>query len=254
MRAPAVAGILLSSVAGLQDLPEESQNELVQRAEIQNLDADEEIGGFGLALVIDGSVAVMPTVADVAAAEVEPGQPVFSQGHLLDAVAVRVVAGQHGARVAVWTPADFEAAVRDCPWVGDELKSVGDRFQALAGAAMGPLGESLDDMLRTLFVERCEVKLFLEGELLAEKGRPLKGMFVLGGGHLEIVDANTPESPILERLGSGDFLFAAQILGGAPAPANARAGAGGALVLFAPRAVAHELMVSVPPLLEIFAR
>lgn len=244
----------MASVPGLEDLPEEAQAELARRAEVQTLGPDEEIGGFGLALVLEGSVAVMPTVADVAAAEVGPGQPVFAQGHLEDGVAVRVVAGPSGARVAVWPRTDLDAAVTDCPWVADELKTVGDRFQALAGVCMGPMGEYLDDTLRSMVVERCEVRLVLPGEVVAEKGKPVNGMYVLGGGHIEIVDDPSPTATPIERLGSGDFLFTSQILQASPAPAHARAGAGGALVLFAPRLVAHDLMVSVPPLLEIFAR
>jgi hypothetical protein len=39
----------------------------------------------------------------------------------------------------------------------------------------------------------------------------------------------------------------------APAPSTVRAARGGALVLFADRNVAQELLVTCPPLLEIFA-
>jgi hypothetical protein len=247
-----VGGILLGNVAGLQDLPDEAQGLLARRARIHTLAADEEVGGFGLALVLEGSVAVMPTIADVAAAEVDRGEPVFSQGHLEEAVPMRVVAGRAGASVAAWSPEDFEAAIAGCPWVGDELKSVGDRFQALAGVSMGPLGENLDDMLRALVVGRCEVRRLLPGELVAESGKPLTGMYVLGAGHIEILE-NGASRPS-DSLGPGEFLFASQVLQAAPAPSTARAGAAGALVLFADRRIAHELMVSVPPLLEIFAR
>ncbi|HWZ92411.1 MAG TPA: hypothetical protein VNW92_26280, partial [Polyangiaceae bacterium] len=68
-------------------------------------------------------------------------------------------------------------------------------------------------------------------------------------GRIEIGDGDAIES----ELGPGDFLFAAQVLSGGAAPHAARAGKGGALALFAGRHVAHELLLSVPPLLEIFA-
>lgn len=252
--APEISGIALSAVAGLQDLPEDAQAELVRTAAIQELNADEEISGFGLALVLDGSVAVMPTVADVAAVHAAKGQPVFSQGHLAEGVAVRVVAGRRGARVAAWDRASYEAIVRDFPWVKDELQAVGDRFQALAGVCMGPLGENLDDMLRGMVFDRCEVRYFLPGEILAEGGRPVSGMYVIGGGHVDLVEARGDQTHVVSQLGSGDFLFASQILMASSAPQTARAGSGGALALFAARPVAHELMLSVPPLLELFAR
>lgn len=250
----AISADTLENVAGLQDLPEDAQELLIERARLKDLAAEEEIRGFGLALVVEGSVAVMPTIADIAVAQVPRGHPIVGRGNLVDGVPLRVVAGAHGARVLHWSPRDLEDSVRECPWVVDELRGVGDRFQAFAGAALGPLGESLDDVLRGMVVERCEVLLFLENELVAEKGKPLSGMFVIGGGHLEIVPGDAADEPATELLGAGEFLFPAQILQAGPAPAHARAGKGGVVGLFAPRPVAHELMLSVPPLLEIFAR
>ena len=54
-------------------------------------------------------------------------------------------------------------------------------------------------------------------------------------------------------VGSGEFLFPTEVLGAGSAPATARAGAGGALVMFGDRAIAQELLVTCPPLLEVFA-
>jgi hypothetical protein len=193
----------------------------------------------------------MPAVADVVSARAKRGELIFSQGHLDAGVELRVVAGAAGARVASWKFTDFEQAIQECPWVGDELKSVADRFQALAGVAMGAMGEQLDEGLRSLIVARCEIRRLLPDESIAQAGKPVPGMVVLGAGKLELT-APADES-VVGALGPGDFLFASEILQAAPAPANARAGKGGALVLFAERKVAHELMVSVPPLLGIFA-
>ncbi|MGC4087470.1 MAG: hypothetical protein QM756_06185 [Polyangiaceae bacterium] len=247
-----IAGIELGSVPGLEDLPEESQQDLAGAAQIHTLSADEEVADFGLALVLDGAVSVMPAIADVAAARAQRGELIFSQGHLEDGVPIRVVASRQGAKVASFSAEAFDAAVRDCPWVGDELKVVGDRLQALAGVAMGPMGEELDDMLRGLVVERCEVRRLLPNEVIATGGKPVPGMVIVGAGRIELVD--DAKAPPLEELGPGSFLYASQILQAAPAPHTARAGKEGALVLYAERKVAHELMVSVPPLLGIFAQ
>lgn len=247
---PEVAGVLLSSVVGLRDLPEEAQARLAHQADIRTLSADEGLEGFALALLIEGSVGVMPAVADVTAAEVERGEPIVCHGHVQDGVAIRAVAGVHGARVAVWTTPVFEAAIANCPEVSDQLRSIGDRFQTLAGVSIGLLGEQLDDMLRALVIGRCEMRRLAPGEVIAHAGKPLTGLVVLGAGRIEIFGPGQD----LDSLGPGDFLFAQEILRASPAPANARAGAGGALVLFAERRIAHELMLSVPPLLGIFAR
>lgn len=251
-RATNIHGIELGSVPGLEDLPEESQQDLVSAAQVHALGPDEEVSGFELALVLEGAVAVMPAIADVAAVQARRGDLIFSEGHLEEGVPIRVVASRDGAQVASFSKHAFEAAVRDCPWVGDELKAVGDRLQTLAGVAMGPMGEELDDMLRNLIVERCEVRRLLPNEVVAPAGKPVPGMVIVGGGRIELVDEGKPAP--LDELGPGSFLYASQILQAAPAPHTARAGKEGALILFAERKVAHELMVSVPPLLGIFAQ
>ena len=133
---------------------------------------------------------------------------------------------------------------------GDTLATVADRLQALAGAAMGPLGERLDDALREQVTGRCEVRTYLPGESFVDQGAPVPGMHIVGAGRVELVDDS---GKVLEELGAGQLLFASEVLSAGAAHATARAGEGGALLLFAPRLVAHELLVSVPPLLEIFA-
>jgi hypothetical protein len=54
-------------------------------------------------------------------------------------------------------------------------------------------------------------------------------------------------------VGSGEFLFPGEVLGAGAAPLTARAGPGGALILFGDRMIAQELLVTCPPLLEVFA-
>jgi hypothetical protein len=240
----------LADVVGLQDLPEDAQRELVRSVRIERLETDEEVSAFGVALVLDGWVNIMPTIADAACARASRGEVVFTNGTLDEHVALRVVAGLSGTRVAVWEQAAIDDATADCPWVRDELLAIADRFQALAGACMGPMGDRLDDSLRWMVTSRCEIKTLLPGDIVIEGGRPMPGLFIVGSGTLSLVDAAGSENG---ELASGEFVFAAQVLSGAVAPATVRAGAGGALVLFAARKTAHELIMVVPPLLEILA-
>ena len=246
---PCIGDVVLGEVRGLEDLPPEGQASLVRQARIETLNTDEEVSAFGLALVVRGKVAVMPTIADVSCARAIKGEIVWSQGNLEEGVALRLVAVENATEVAVWDASVLNAEVRDLPWVVDDLKVLADRFQALAGVSMGPIGERLDDALRTMVTDRCEVKRMLPGEELVAKGKPVGGMFIIAAGRIEIVDGDVVHSEV----GPGDFLFAAQVLSGGSAPHSARAGKGGALALFAGRHVAHELLLSVPPLLEIFA-
>jgi hypothetical protein len=246
---PHVADVLLGEVRGLEDVPPDGQAILAREAHIERLGVDEEIGSFGLALVVRGAVKVMPTIADLACARAAKGDIVWSQGNLEEGVALRLVAAEDGTEVAVWDAELLKGIVRDYPWVVEDLKSLADRFQALAGVAMGPMGERLDDSLRAMVTERCEIKRLLPGEVLTQKGKAVGGMYIMAAGRLEIMKGDQIES----ELGPGDFLFGAQVLSNGAAPNDARAGKGGALVLFASRSIAHDLLLSVPPLLEIFA-
>jgi hypothetical protein len=246
---PHIGDLVIGEVHGLEDLPPEAQAAMVREVQIESLSAQEQVSSFGLALVLKGAVDIMPTIADLACARAAKGDIVWGDGNLEDGVALRLVAAENGTEVAVWDAALIKDSVRDSPWVIDDLKSLADRFQALAGVAMGPMGERLDDSLRAMVTGRCEIKRLLPNEVLTTRGQAVGGMYIVAAGRIEVVDGEEIES----ELGPGDFLFGAQVLSNGKAPRDARAGKGGALVLFAARSVAHELLLSVPPLLEIFA-
>jgi CRP-like cAMP-binding protein len=95
-----------------------------------------------------------------------------------------------------------------------------------------------------------DVRVVNEGEVLVEVGKAIPGLLVVGGGRILIYDANGEQTG---ELNMGDFVFSSELLGGAKAPGTAKAARGGALILAAPRQVAHELMMSVPPLVEVLA-
>jgi hypothetical protein len=246
---PRVSDLLLGEVRGLEDVPPEGQAILARDATIKRLAMEEEIRSFGLALVLRGAVSVMPAITDLSCARAAKGEIVWSQGNLDDGIALRLVAVEESTEVAVWGADLLKSTVRDYPWVVEDLKTLADRFQALAGIAMGPMGERLDDSLRAMVAERCEIKRLLPGEVLTTQGKPVGGMYIVAAGRIEVMNGAAVET----ELGPGDFLFAPQVLSNGAAPRDSRAGPGGALVLFAARAVAHQLLLSVPPLLEIFA-
>jgi hypothetical protein len=239
----------LASVRGLEDLPPETQAELAARAKVETLAPEQEVSGFGLALVTRGSVFVMPTIAEAACGRAAAGEPVFAQGNLAEGVPLRAVADAEGAEVAVWQRADFEHLLQTCPWVADELRAVADRYQALAGAAMGPLGERLDDGMRALITDRATVRLLAPGEQVIAQGETVAGLSVVGAGNLEFV----VDGEVRGQLHAGDLPFAAGVLSHEKAAGALRAGPQGALLLSVDRMTTHELLVSVPPLLELLA-
>jgi CRP-like cAMP-binding protein len=250
---PLLAGVSLADVRGLQDLPEEAQAQLVSKARIERLSRNDELTGFGVALVLEGWISIMPAIAEVPCARATAGDVVCTSGTLDEAIVLSAVAGQEQTAVALWDKSMLEEATQDCPWVADELRLIADRYQTLAGVTMGAMGDRLDESLRAMVTERCEVRALMPYEVLVEKGGPVPALHIVGAGRIEIVEGAGDNAEVLDELGPGDFLFAAQVLQGGAAPSVARAGKSGALVLFAERKVAHELLVSVPPLLEIFA-
>jgi hypothetical protein len=245
---PSVDGLNFESVEALADLPEDAQSALSASGQLLTLTSGQEvILTEGAALITRGSVHVTLTHSDVSAARVGVGCVVAARGSI-EAGPLRLIADAAQTHVVTWTEEKMTAAMHDCPWVVDDLRLLADRFQAHASAGLGPLGERLDDALRAAVYERLQVRVLSPDESVAERGKPLKGLFVVAVGELK-VSSDVAHRPIR----AGEFLFPSCVIGAEPAPADVRAGPKGGLVLFATRPVAHELMMSVPPLLEILA-
>jgi hypothetical protein len=116
---------------------------------------------------------------------------------------------------------------------------------------MGPLGESLDPVLRAGVTARLTLRILGDHEVFATRGQAIPGLLVVGAGELELVGDDGLVRA--NSLRAGEFLFPSEVLRAAPAPSTVRAAAGGALILMAERGIAQELLVTCPPLLEIFA-
>jgi hypothetical protein len=244
---PGIDGLAFESVETLADLPEEAQVELAADAQLVLLSSSEEfLLREGAALITHGHVHVTLPFSDVSGERVGGGALVAARGSV-EAGPLRLIADAERTRLVTWTGAQLTRAMRDCPWVQDDLQKLADRLQAHASAGLGPLGERLDDALRLAVYERLQVRVLAPGESVAERGKPLKGLFVVAVGDLSVGDNGS------ESISSGQFVFPSCVIGAEAAPQNVKAGPKGGVVLFATRPVAHELMMSVPPLLEILA-
>ncbi len=249
--APPSRGLDLSGVEALADLPDDARDAFAQAATVHDLGREEEVSGFALALVIEGSVDLSATIVDASAQRLEAGAILRSRGTIGHAASLRLVTASERSKVAVWDEDAVTDAFRTCPWVEDELRAAGDRYQALVGATMGLLGERLDPSLRTSVTDRLRLLVLHEHEVFAEQGQPIPGLLVVGAGELELLGADGAPNGTTLRV--GEFLFPNEVLRAAPAPETVRASEGGALILLADRAMAQELLVTCPPLLEIFA-
>jgi hypothetical protein len=243
-------GLDLSRIEALSDLPDDARSGFARAATLRILSPSEEVAGFGLAIVVEGSVHLSATISDVVACSLVAGAIVRGRGTIDHFVSLRLVAGSERARVATWDERLVEQLLRTCPWVEHELRVAGDRFQGEVGVMMGALGTRLDPILRMQVMEKLSLRALSEREACAIRGNPVPGLLVVAAGELELVDDDgIPDSASLRP---GEFLFPAEFLRAAPAPRTARARTGGALVLMADRRAAQELLVTCPPLLEIF--
>ncbi len=250
--APSLANDLdLSGVEALSDLPDDARLAFGRAATIQTLAREDEVSGFALALVLEGTVDLSATIVDAAAHRLEAGAVLRARGTVASVAAMRLVGASERARVATWDDRAVAEAFRTCPWVEDELRVAGDRLQALVGITMGPLGERLDPALRADVASRLRLQTLAEHEIFAARGTPIPGLLVVGAGELELLgDDGAPNGTVIRV---GEFLFPSEALRASPAPSTVRAAKGGALILLAERGVAQELIVTCPPLLEIFA-
>ncbi len=244
-------GVDLSQVEALSDLPDDARDAFAAAAEVRTLAREDEVSAFALALVLEGDVDVAATIVDAPAQRMGAGAVMRARGTIEQFAPVRLIGATATARVATWDEQAVTEAFRTCPWVEDELRAAGDRLQALVGITMGPLGERLDPSLRADVMSRLQLRTLAEHEVIATRGGATVGLLVVGGGELEVLgEDGNPNGTVL---GPGEFLFPNESLRAAPAPSTVRASTGGALVLLAERGVAQELLVTCPPLLEIFA-
>ncbi|MCH2109361.1 MAG: cyclic nucleotide-binding domain-containing protein [Polyangiaceae bacterium] len=240
----------LADLPGLEDLPEDGQALAASRAKELCLELGEEASDFALALVLAGRIQVMPLIADAGCSTAGPGEVLFFEGTMSDSFALRTVAVEPGTRVATLSFDDWKNLTQNCPWVVDELRHAGDRLQTFAGAVLGPLGDYLDDTFRSMVFEKCQARRLSPQQQIAVQGQPTDGFYILGSGELEVFGDAQQGSEVLDP---GDFLFPENVLSGAVAAKNARAGQQGALVLFIDRMAVHELLATCPPLIELLA-
>ena len=246
---PAAAPLDLDDVDAFADLPDDARTAFAAAATIHTLAEGDEIGTFALAYVLSGTFDVAATVVDAPAVRLSAGAVLRSRGTTAVGIPMRLISAQGEGVVATWSDEAVEAAFRTIPWVDEDLRAAADRVQTLVGITIGPLGERLDMSIRELIMSRLTMKPLAPSEVVVPAGEAVPGLLLVGVGELELVK----DDEVTGVVSSGDFLFPTEVLGAGSAPATARAGAGGALVMFGDRAIAQELLVTCPPLLEVFA-
>lgn len=239
----------LDDVEAFADLPDDARAAFAAAAQLHSLAEGEEIGAFALAYVVAGVFDVAATVVDAPAARLAVGAVLRARGTADEHVPIRLICAEESGVVATWSDASVDEAFRTIPWVEQDLRASADRVQTLVGITIGPLGERLDASIREQIIGRLTMRTLIPGEVIVSEGEAVPGLLLIGIGALELVK----DDEVIGAVGSGEFLFATEVLEAGSAPATARAGRGGALVMFGDRQIAQELLVTCPPLLEVFA-
>jgi hypothetical protein len=239
----------LEPVEAFSDMPDDVRETFAAAATIHELNEGEEIATFALAYVVKGTFEVAATMVDAAAGRLETGQVLRSRGTTEENVPIRMIAAGGPGVVATWSDTAVEEGFRSIPWVEDDLRAAADKMQTLVGITIGPLGERLDMSIREQVIAKLKMRPLIPAEIVVNKGETVPGLLLVGIGELELMKGDE----VAGVVGSGEFLFPTEVLGMGDAPYTARAGKGGALVMFGDRGVAQELLVTCPPLLEVFA-
>ena len=91
-----VEGVRLDAVEAFEGMPRPVHEMLADKAEVVQLGPDEEVSGFGAALLLSGMATLCATIVDAAAHWARPGELLVSKGSLSEGIAVRIIGGAGG--------------------------------------------------------------------------------------------------------------------------------------------------------------
>ncbi len=239
-KAPHLEASALEAVEAFADVPPETRVRLAALARVEVLGADEEVSAFGAALIVEGGASVCATIVDEPISRAALGALIPARGALSEAVALRVVAGPGGARVALWDQAPIDEALHACPWVLEELMARADQLQARAGATMGPLGE-LDEPSRDRVLDRLSVRVARAHEAIAAVAGDGAAVALVCVGSVEVSEGG---KAVVVRAGEPLFPRDGALEG--------KAGAQGAILLVGDAPAAADLAGEPPPLGALF--
>jgi hypothetical protein len=247
---PRIGDLALEDVEAFSDLPEDVQSTLATAAIVTSLGPGESRTGFGAALVVTGEALVAAASVTVPAQRLAPRDLVPARGTVAVSLPLCVLGGSSGGTVALFPAEVLDAALKSCPWVLDEWRTLADRLQARAGLTLGRLAQ-LDQATRDRVAAQLTVRVLQPGEALTEDQGPLPGIAFVGAGTIELLDGDPP-APAAE-VRPGELLFPEATWAGAPAPMASRAGTGGAILLVGDRKLALVLAEEIPLIGELLA-
>ncbi|MGZ3455225.1 MAG: hypothetical protein ACXVEF_36820, partial [Polyangiales bacterium] len=235
----------------LADVPDDAREALANASEKVVLLPDEAARAPSMVIVLQGELEVRAkgflTRLDVIGA---------GQVRLLAAFApaegeLQVVAGAKGARFLGLDARQIETLRAAAPWVVQELEPASDDVHVVAGVLRGRHGRRLDGGILDAVLSRAKTMRLGPDVKVVKQGEAVRALIVLGAGDLSLRAGEGPDAPEIGTVELGEIVFAPELLQRQPAPSTVRAGPKGALVIVVTRGATEELLVTVPPLLEL---
>jgi len=235
----------------LADVPDDAREALVQKSEKVALLPEESAAAPALVIVMQGEVEVRApgfvTQLDVISA----GQVRILFPFAPADGSLQLVGGPKGARYLALGLDAIELMRASAPWVVQELEPASDDLHVVAGVLRGRHGARLDGPMLDAILGRAKTMRLAPGAKVVKQGEAVRALIFVGAGELTMRAGDESAAQVLETVDLGEVLYATELLGRRAAPSTVRAGERGALVIVATRGATEELLVTVPPLLEL---
>jgi hypothetical protein len=235
----------------LADVPDDAREALASAAEKVVLLPEEAAVAPPMVIVLQGELEVrakgfLTRLDNIGAGQVRLLAPFApAEGEL------QVIAGPKGARFLGLGEAQIESLRAAAPWVVQELEPASDDVHVVAGALRGRHGRRLDGGILDAVLSRAKTMRLGPDVKVVKQGENVRAFIMLGAGELSLRAGEGPDAPEIGTVELGEIVFAPELLQPQPAPSTLRAGPKGALENGATRGATEELLVTVPPLLEL---
>ena len=235
----------------LADVPEDALESLVSASDTIALLPEEQQSAPPMIVVLAGELEVRAPGYTTRLDVVGVGQVRLLAPLSPAAGSLHVVAGAKGARYLAVPNRAVEALRQAAPWAMQELEPASDDVHVVAGALSGKLGARLDGGILDAVLARAKTMRLGPNVPVLKQGEVVRALIIVGAGELSLRLGNDPEAMEIATLDPGEVLFPTELLARGPSPSTVRAGPRGALVVVATRSATEEMLVTVPPLLEL---
>lgn len=235
----------------LADVPDDAREALVADSEKQVLLPDELQPAPPMVVVLSGELEVRAPGYITRLDVIGQGQVRLLAPIAPAESALQVVGGPKGGRYLAVPDAAVEGLRVAAPWVVQELEPGSDDVHVVAGALTGKLGARLDGGILDAVLSRAKTMRLPPNATVVKQGEVVRALIFVGAGELSLRAGLDPDAMEIGTLDLGEVVFPAELLARSPAPSTVRAGDRGALVIVATRSATEELLVTVPPLLEL---